>query len=241
MLSLGHNLIVHDPDIGLSYLRLLHDSADLAEERHRNASTRLRSPPENRVRRWPLANWLQRVRIGAPPGPLTCHKMRYLSSEKPILKCLAGETLPSIKVRLIWSLAMIGDPGCLPEIRDVVEHATDDEVQAAAIFTFADLAGFDGIGYLRAVKPRGAKSMKEQEDSVAWLKAETRPDLKHGRDVSNDPDFADRFGDLRSSSVMRGSTPKACSARRPQGSSEIGPGKEEGIPQPSHRFKGVRS
>ena len=48
------------------------------------------------------------------------------------------------------------------------------------------------MGYPRR-KPSGAGSMKEQEDSVAWLKAETRPDLEHGRDVSNDPDFADRF------------------------------------------------
>ena len=43
-----------------------------------------------------------------------------------------------------------GEPGCLPEIRDVVEHATDDEVQAAAIFTFADLAGFDADGLSEA-------------------------------------------------------------------------------------------
>jgi hypothetical protein len=204
VLSLGHNLIIHDPGTGASYLKLLHISADLADERHRNAlyAATLAAgekgeemavgemASKNKDRRDFWASYLSQNAL-------------YLSSEKPILKYLADEPEPSIKVRLIWALSMIGDPGCLAEIKSVVEHATADEVQAAAIFTYAELAGLDGIGYLESVKPIGAKSTKEKDGSVAWLKKETRADLKHGREVSSDPEFAGLYGDLHTSPVMR--------------------------------------
>jgi len=60
-----------------------------------------------------------------------------------------------------------------------------------------------GSGYPPGVKPIGPKSAAERAEGPAFLKKETRPESKHGSEVSNDAGFVGRFGDLRTSPAIR--------------------------------------
>jgi len=204
ILALGHNLIVHDPTAGLAYLKALHASADLGnkdvaqaivaatlasgEQGEAMAVSELTSKDRDRRSFW--AHYLEYYAI-------------FLASAEPIQKHLADESESAIKASLLRALSMIGSPNSLAVVKDAVERATDDDLQAAAIFSYTELGGYDGIAFLETIKPVGAQSSRERQESLSWLKAETRPDSKHGREVSNDSGFADRFGDLLSSPVIR--------------------------------------
>jgi hypothetical protein len=203
VVDLGHNLIVHDPATGKAYLKALHESADFGNREVVRAiySATLASgelgeqmavaelASKNKDRRLFWARYLQQHAL-------------YLSSLEPIQKHIARESEPAVKMSLIWALAELGSPKSLVTVKDLIEHATDDGVQAAAIFTYAELAGFDGIAYVEKIKTLGEKSAAEQRGSLQWLKEETRPLAKHGRDIGNDLDFVARFGDLRASPVI---------------------------------------
>lgn len=204
LLALGHNLIVHEPITGLAYLKALHETADLTDNNvgqaivvgtlaageigEALAVSELTSKDGTRRDFW--AHYLEYYAI-------------FLSSADPIHKQIAVESDPAIKASLLRALSMIGSPNSLMLVRDVVEHATDDGVQAAAMFAFVELAGHDGISFMETVKPIGEQSSREQQEALSWLKAETRPESKHGREVSSDSGFVDRFGVLFTSPVMR--------------------------------------
>ncbi|MDD5333461.1 MAG: HEAT repeat domain-containing protein [Rhodoferax sp.] len=203
-LALGHNLIVHDPGTGLAYLKAQHETADLSdgnvgetlvvgtiaagEPGEMLAVSQLASKDGSRRSFW--AHYLEYNAI-------------FLSSAEPIQKQLAVESDPAVKASLLRALSMIGSPTSLAFVKDLVEHTTDDAVQAAAMFAFVELAGYDGIPFMEAVKPVGEKSSRERQDALGWLKAETRPDAKHGRDVTSNTGFVARFGTLFTSPVMR--------------------------------------
>ena len=50
------------------------------------------------------------------------------------------------------------------------------------------------MDYLAKIVCVGSKSEAERKGSLDWLKKETRPDSKHGREVTVDPEFIERFG-----------------------------------------------
>ena len=203
-LALGHNLIVHDPGAGLAYLKAQHETAKLGdgnvgetivvgtvaagEPGEMLAVSELASKDGSRRSFW--ANYLEYYAV-------------FLSSAEPIQKQIAVESDPAITASLLRALSMIGSPSSLTFVKNFVEQATDDAVQAAAMFAFVELAGYDGISFMEKVRPVGEKSSRERQDALGWLKAETRPDSKHGRDVTNDAGFAGRFGTLFTSPVMR--------------------------------------
>lgn len=203
-LALGHNLIVHDPGTGLAYLKAQHETADLddanvgetmvvgtiaaGEPGELLAVSQLASRDGSRRSFW--AHYLEYNAI-------------FLSSAEPIQKQLAVESDPAVKASLLRALSMIGSPKSLAFVKNMVEYATDDAVQAAAMFAFVELAGYDGISFMETVKPVGEKSSRERQDALGWLKAETRPDSKHGRDVTSNASFVARFGTLPTSPVMR--------------------------------------
>jgi hypothetical protein len=204
VLDLGHNLLLHDPTVTEEYLKALHESADLTKREvipaiyaatlatgevgEKLAVAELAYA--NRDRRLFWARYLQQNAL-------------YLSSVDPIQKHIATESDPAVKASLIWALSEIGSPKSVALIKDLIEHAGDDTVQAAAIFSFAELVGFDGTAYIENIKTVGEKSEAERRSSVQWLKKETRPDAKHGREMSNSTDFVGRFGDLDASPVIR--------------------------------------
>jgi hypothetical protein len=204
VLDLGHNLIVHDPTAAVEYLKALHESADLTKREvvpaiyaatlaagelgEKLAVAELAS--ENKDRRLFWARYLQRYAL-------------YLSSVEPIHKQLARESDPAVKASLIWALTEIGSPTSVPLVKDLIEHTADETVQAAAIYSYVELVGFDGIAYVEAIKTLGEKTETERRNGLQWLKQETRSDAKHGREVSNSLEFVSRFGDLHASPVIR--------------------------------------
>ncbi|HEX4588975.1 MAG TPA: hypothetical protein VH120_03540 [Gemmataceae bacterium] len=204
VLVLAHNLIVHDPAAAATYLKTLHESDYLTKREvvpgiyaatlaarelgEQMAVAELLSKKKDRRLFW--ARYLQ-------------HCALYLSSVEPIHKHLATESEAAVKTSLIWSLSQIGSPKSVALVKDFIEHAAEDEVQAAAIFSYAEFAGFDGIAYVEAIKPLGEKAAAERRTSLQWLKEETRPDSKHGREMNNDSEFVSRFADLHASPVIR--------------------------------------
>ena len=102
-----------------------------------------------------------------------------------------------VQKKLLHALAMIGSPEAIPFVKEVVEKSQDDEVQAAAIYCCVELLGYAGGSYLNGVKPVGPKATQELADGLAFLKAETSPESPFGEEVESDPEFVERFGDLK--------------------------------------------
>jgi hypothetical protein len=163
VVSLGHNLIVHDPaGAGLTYLKALHDAGDLKDKRVRPAlvlETLAAGEPgeamavaalasDDKDRRAFWASYLQSNAL-------------YASSVEPLHKRIAVEPDPSIKKSLTWALSVIGSPKSLPVVQDLAKTTTDDEVQAAALFACVELAGFDAIPFIEAIKPLGEMAAAE--------------------------------------------------------------------------------
>lgn len=203
-LALGHNLIVHDPGTGLAYLKAQHETADLSDG---NVGETL---VVGTVAAGEPGEMLAVSELASKDGSRRLFWARYLeyyaifrSSAEPIQKQIAVESDPAIKASLLRALSMVGSPQSLAFVKNLLENATDDGVQAAAMFAYVELAGYDGIPFMDTVKPVGPKSSRERQDALGWLKAETRPDSKHGRDVTSNTDFAARFGTQLTSPVMR--------------------------------------
>jgi hypothetical protein len=204
LLNLGHDLIVHDPLTGLAYLKALHASAPLGskevetaffvhtvaagEEGEKLAVAELGSEKQDHPLFW--ARYLQSFAL-------------HESSIEPILARIAAKPPPEVATALLLALLQIGSPKALAGVQSQVEHATDDDVQGAAIFTCVELLGFDGIAYVEKIKPVGPKSTAEWKRSLEWLKKETSPSSKHARVIKNDASFVDRFADLATSPVIR--------------------------------------
>jgi hypothetical protein len=204
VIALGHNLIVHDPSAAEVYLKALHESADLTKREivpaiivatlaagelgEKMAVAELASMNKDRRLFW--ARYLQQNAL-------------YLSSVEPIHKHLASESDSAVKTSLILALSEIGSPKSVALVKNLLEHATDDAVQTAAIFSYAELVGFDAIADIEKVKTVGEQSAAQQRDSLQWLKQQTRPDAKHGREVLNSTEFVALFGDLQTSPVIR--------------------------------------
>jgi hypothetical protein len=203
LLALGHNLIVHDPVTGLVYLKALHETADLTDNNVAQAIV------VGTVAAGEPGEALAVSELASKDGARRAHWAHYLeyyasflSSAEPIQAQIASESDPAIKASLLRALSKIGSPGSLTVVRDTIEHATDDAVQTAAIFAYVELTGYDAISYMQALKPMGAQSAREREDALEWLKAQTSPESKHGREVSSDAGFVSRFGSLSANPVL---------------------------------------
>jgi hypothetical protein len=203
LLALGHNLIVHDPITGLAYLKALHETADLTDNQVAQAlvvGTVAAGEPGEALALSALASKDSARRT------FWAHYLEYdalfLSSAESIQKQIAVEPESAIKASLLRALSMIGSPKSLTVVKEVIEHTTDDAVQAAAIFAYVELTGYDGMPFLNTLKPLGAQSSREREEALAWLRAETSPQSKHGREVSSDSGFVSRFGAPPTSPVM---------------------------------------
>lgn len=123
-------------------------------------------------------------------------------STKPLIEAAESESDTRVKADLLRALGMIGGTSPLKFVQDQVQLATDDDIQAAAIFSFVELAGFDGIGFLEAVKPLGKRSENEKANGLKYLKEETSAQSRYGMEVGNSADFVARFGDLHRSPVI---------------------------------------
>lgn len=101
----------------------------------------------------------------------------------------------------LYPLAILGHYPSLPVVARHMHMATKDEVQAAAIWTYTELAGRPGLSTLEALRPIGPESTKEHRAALEWLRKETTEDNPHGWDVGNDDGFISRFASLRTPSM----------------------------------------
>lgn len=204
LILLGHNLVIHDPPTGEAYLKAVLPAMGPTDmESCQMVSSSIIAAGESGesilVAALPAMSAEQR-NLWSRALSVTA---LYASSIPGIQALIAAEQNPSTKASLIMSLFSIGSPSSLPAVQELIEKATDDKVQGAAIFAYVEIAGFDGIGYLEKVKPLGAEATKQQKEGLSWLREDTSAKSKHGTEVNNDPDFAKRFGDLKSAPVIQ--------------------------------------
>ena len=99
-------------------------------------------------------------------------------------------------------LAAVGFGPAREVVLKQIQQASRDELQAEAIWTYAELNGFEGIGPLASLKPLGPRARKELEESLAWLRKETSARSPHGVEMASDREFVARFADLRTPSMQ---------------------------------------
>jgi hypothetical protein len=126
----------------------------------------------------------------------------YESSLERIIKVFDKTKSNAIKENLIDAIMYIGNPDSKGLIKNIIETTIDDDIQTKAIFAFAELGGYESIKYLQSVKTVGQKSKDEKKSSISWLKKETSAKNKFGIEVSNDIDFINRFGDIKSPAIV---------------------------------------
>ena len=213
LMQLGHNLVVFEPSFEApagterpmtrAYLQALHAAASGGSEQLRSALFFAT------VAAGELGEQLLVAQLGAEAvatramlAQFLANAATYASSVGPIEQRIAVEPTASVRAMLVRSLAMIGMPSSAKLVRDLVTSAKDDEVQAAAIFACVEIEGFPAQEYLSTLSPTGEQAQQALREGLDYLRTETSPTSKHGREVSNDSDFVMRFADLRSSPTM---------------------------------------
>jgi hypothetical protein len=199
--ALCHNIIIHSPDYGKEFLKLLNKPTTdkqiisllyseimfTGEYGEQLALDNLESDNKSWSETW--STYLSLLAI-------------YESSIPRIEKVLSETNDVELKKDLIGALMYISSPKSTETVKQIIETTTDDQVQAKAIFAFVELTGYDGINYLQNIKTKGEKSQEEKKGSTDWLKKDTSPKNKFGTEVNNDIDFIMRFGDIKSPAIL---------------------------------------
>jgi hypothetical protein len=199
--ALCHNIIIHSPDSGREFLKLLNKETNdentisslyseimfTGEFGEQLALDNLESDNKDWSKTW--SNYLSLQAI-------------YESSISRIEKVLKETDDIELKQDLIGALMYISNPKSKEIIRQIIETTTNDYVQAKAIFAYVELTGYDGMSYLKSIQTKGEKSNSEKKSSIDWLKKETSPKNNFGLEVDNDIDFIMRFGDIKSPVII---------------------------------------
>jgi len=123
------------------------------------------------------------------------HIAMYPSSVAPLIALAKAEKNPEVKAHELHALAQLGDPAALGSVSATLA-SRDDAVQAAAIFAYTELRGYDALPVLRKLKPAGGASGQELTFSIQYLEDSTSPQSKFGTEIGNDVSFWNRFADL---------------------------------------------
>ncbi len=214
VLMLGHNLVVFEPTLAAPtgterpmtkvYLRALIAAAADGNEQQLSALFYAALAAGALGEQEMVAQLdSQSLAVRKALAQFLSHAAIHPASVAPIEKRIAVETDAMVRAMLVRSLALIGMPSSAKLLRELAAKAKDDEVQAAAIFAFVEVAGFDGIAFLEGLSPTGEHAKQSLGDGLQYLKAETSAASKHGREVGNDEEFVMRFGDLYSCPTIR--------------------------------------
>ena len=199
--ALCHNILIHSQDTGRIFLKELNKPTKNenilgnliveiifnGEYGEKLALANLESKDEEWSETW--SNYLSSFAI-------------YESSLERIIKVFNQTKNNAIKENLIDAIMYISNLNSKELIKNIIETTSDDDIQTKAIFAFAELGGYASIQYLQGVKAIGQKSKDEKESSISWLKKETSVKNNFGTKVSNDIDFINRFGDIRSPAIV---------------------------------------
>lgn len=199
--ALCHNLLIHSPEKGKEFLKLLNKPTEdkeiignlftelifTGEYGEQIALDNLES--KNIVWSQTWAGYLSSLAV-------------YESSIPRIEKMLQQTNDTEIKQDLIGALMYISNPKSIEIVKQIIETTKNDEVQTKAIFAIAELTCYDGIKYLESIKTVGEKSKEEKKSSIDWLKKETSSKNKYGTEVTNDIGFIERFGDIKSPAII---------------------------------------
>ncbi|MEP2025631.1 hypothetical protein [Reichenbachiella sp.] len=199
--ALNHNLLIHSPQKGQDLLALLNKPTDdnevlsllfletlfAGQFGEELALNNLESSNNDWSESW--ARYLSKNAI-------------YNSSISKINVAIQKSTNTEIQRNLLSSLMYIGSPKSIDFIKQIIDTTKNDLIQTQAIFVYAELTGFYGIKELEKVETVGKKSKSEKEGSLSWLKEETNSVNIYGTEVTNDFDFAMRFGDIKSPSMI---------------------------------------
>jgi hypothetical protein len=199
--ALCHNLLIHSPDKGEEFLKLLNRPTD-DEETISNLSLEFifsgefgeklaldNVESDNVQWREKWSDYLRKFAI-------------YESSIPKIMDILQKTDNTKIKQNLISALTFISNPKSVEYLKQIIETTQLDEVQASAIYAYTELAGYHGIKYIEAIMPLGVNADKEIKSSLDWLKTDTSPNNIFGTEVLNDLGFIERFGDIRSPAII---------------------------------------
>ncbi|MFL5730725.1 MAG: hypothetical protein ACJ75J_14655, partial [Cytophagaceae bacterium] len=195
--ALCHNILIHTPETGREFLKLLNrpstdkqrinylfSAAIFSQEFGESlALTNLESNDAEWSRVW--ADYLSVYAT-------------YDSSIPRIEKMLKETSDTDLQIDLLLALMYISNPESEGVVRKVIERTNSDEVQKKAIFVYTELTGYEGIRYLETVKTVGLKSDEEKKSSLAWLKKETSAKQPYGTEVQSDIDFINRFRTINS-------------------------------------------
>jgi hypothetical protein len=196
-----HNLLIHTPNLGYECLKHLNQPTDddqiieslfmqmlFAEEfGEQLAVNNLFSDRLNWKKRW--SDYLSIYAI-------------YESSIPQIEKSIKQTGNLDLAGNLLDALINIGSPKAIPMVKQVIETAVEDELQAKALTTYKLLAGFDGIKYLHNVKPVGPLSGEEKKLCIQSLNNETSLENKYGINMLNDFIFMNKYGHVQAPSIV---------------------------------------
>lgn len=199
--ALCHNIIIHSPDRGREFLKLLNKPTNdlntinglyteimfTGEFGEQMVLDNLESDNKDWIKT--ASNYLSLYAI-------------YESSRERIERLLKGTDDIELQGDLIDALMYISNPKSKEIVRQVIETTASDQVLAKAIFAYAELAGHEGAKYLQSIQTIGEKSKEEKKSSIAWLKKRTSPKDKFGTSVDNDTGFIMRFGDIKSPAML---------------------------------------
>src|SRR5258705_10534073 len=149
--ALCHNIIIHSPNDGKEFLKLLNKPTDdksvinllyseimfTGEYGEQLALDNLESDNRNWSKTW--SNYLSLLAI-------------YESSISRIEKVLKETGDNELKQNLIGALMYISNPKSKEIFKHIIETTTNNPEQAKAIFAFAELTGYDGISYLQGIQ-----------------------------------------------------------------------------------------
>lgn len=126
----------------------------------------------------------------------------YESSLPLIEKKIKASQDADIQQDLIGALTFISSKKSIPLIKKIIETTKDDETQSKAIYSYTELTGFDGLGYIGELKTIGEQSAHEQKASIEWIKKETSAKNKYAMHVENDANFISRFANVDSPAMI---------------------------------------
>jgi hypothetical protein len=199
--ALCHDVLIHSPAKGQQFLTTLNEAVagrDTLDQLFTEllfagefgealAVGNLRSDDPEMVRTWSSYLSKNAIRTSSVPA---------IEEELTATK----DTL--VQQMLLSALMYISEPRSLDLVGRMMDTATNEGVQAKAIFVYTELAGYDGLAPLREVRTLGSRSEGERNEGVEWLKKETGPKNRFGTEVTSDIDFIMRFGDIRSPAMV---------------------------------------